>query len=213
MEGGTAVIGGGSFQGGNGHALVPGGDGGNAFVSEADPRLSPADAIISGGKFRGGNGSSAAFGGSGAVLQGNFSISGGTFQGGMGGIGAGLAAVLDLGTTVRSPETGSITGGTFASLTQNGRTSDSLFAGLQYDSTLTISGGSFSHGMQTSIDDDSYLKFIGTDLSLSGSTLGSTFSGQLTGTLLDGSQLDVALTMSFQGTPYISQTTTPKVRN
>lgn len=136
---------------------------------------SNSDIVITGGTIQGGNNSGGGFGGFGLRLfGGTLDISGGSISGGDGNQVAGRALFL-------SDLSGSISGGSFA-----------IGAGLAgamvsaNNADLDILGGVFEAGKSWSLFGSSVFNVFGTGLMLTGTT-----SGTLSGSLLDGSSINV----------------------
>ena len=153
--------------------------------------LLTGDISISGGTFQGGN----ATGSGGTAGRGlsidsyssptSFSISGGTFQAGAAPENATVNPAASIGGV------GTITGGTFVGepLT-TGYGVSLLVPNWGGRTVLNISGGLFSGPMQFDLQYNSTVSFFGNDLSFDRGT------GFLTGTLMDGNQLDVHIDLT-----------------
>ena len=183
--GGTALLGGGTFRGDD--VSVGSGGAGLLFLSF---QTDSSSVQILGGTFQGGD-SLHITGGVGAGIDGNFDIGGGTFRGGIGGAGGAVGAALNVGGH-GTTQSGSISGGTFVP----GEAIDYVaIFNVGSSSTLSVSGGTFSGGLFATLgDDSSTLDFFGRNLNWTQQTgaFGS-YDGMLTGTLSDGTPLDLEL--------------------
>jgi hypothetical protein len=232
VNAGSAQIFGGTYRGGNASATNDLLNGQFGIFSTKDTNVAISGGTFVGGN--GGNTAASGAPGAGAALLGNVSISGGTFQGGTlgGSYGArGLEEILgvDLGNGHFLPQTASISGGTFvhgvapphvgasagfnvdfgSTLNISGGTFPSQVSILQSMGTVNISGGAFAAGPGNSfadtLDTSSTLNFFGKNLTL-GEDFGSghIWAGQVTGTLMDGTDLDIYPIIFSQATVYVS---------
>ena len=165
--------------------------------------LTVASVSIAGGKFQGGNAvipppDAGSVAGSGLVVGGNsnVSISGGNVLGG--GV-AGIATALNVNIYRYNPPTVvNITGGQFVGGSVGTGLGYSLFDSSEGDSTVSVSGGQFTGNMAIQLWGPSSLSFSGSGFEYNGST------GLLTGTLSDGSLLDVITNTNFHDFPVIT---------
>jgi hypothetical protein len=159
----------------------PGNSGGYGLLVSGEG----ASVQISGGTFMGGNGYN---GGIGAVLasSGGVSVSGGNFEGGnstynLGVVGTGLEVLAG---------DNSITGGSFVG-GKGGALGDYslIYAAGGNSSSLSISGGTFSGPIEFFVGDGQSFFFLGSRFELNSVEN----QGLLTGTLADGSSIDLTL--------------------
>lgn len=139
-----------------------------------------SDVTITGGTILGGNNAGSGFGGFGLLQNGGtLDVSGGSITGGDGSSIAGFAMNL-------FDVSGSISGGSFA--IGSGFGSNLVSAS---NTTLDILGGAFETGKLWNLSDGSVFNVFGTGLVLTGTT-----SGTLSGTLQDGSSINVNYNLS-----------------
>ncbi|MEM9348055.1 MAG: PEP-CTERM sorting domain-containing protein [Planctomycetota bacterium] len=176
---------------------VIGGDAGTGFAARAGEGIFATftDVTIEGGTVTGGNGADSGFGSSlqGAAAfslsSGSFQISGGSFSAGTTTGGFGPLAVVAI-----NQSNGSISGGTF-----NGdadanvlNLTGSFDPDADVQAMISISGGTFPAGGDWTILGNIVVNVFGSDLDIT--------DNNLTGTLADGTPLDVELNLSSGGT-------------
>lgn len=153
--------------------------GSNSFSGDGID-ASGSSIVISSGSVSGGANSGGGFGGPGIfAISSELTVTGGTIAGGAAGAQSGTAIEMALSTF-------DFSGGEFLSPSNNG-----VVLGL-IETTGTISGGQFESGSIWGVGPLSTINVIGTDLQIVGSNL--------TGTLADGSDLNVELVLFGGGT-------------
>jgi hypothetical protein len=170
----------GAFAAGGGSAV--GADSASLTVDAGYGLFAGGSVSIAGGTFAGGGGPLAGLGAQLSGTGGGVSISGGVFAGGSSGSAAGGEALV----LARSgPST--ISGGSFSGGAGSAAVGDSMFLQGLGVSSLIVSGGSFTGPIEFDLSDSSSsLAFLGSGFSVGAGDV-------LTGTLADGSSIDVTL--------------------